>query len=793
MIALDFLAAADGTPLTKQFYFNNGEIDKTPYPHVKHVTSYRETVENLDQMYEALRSHAALNHCLLKGNLKEPLVNQSRAGQTSPDDQTRWLLLDLDFDEGYESVDDFLVDVNPAWEGISYIWQHSASAGITSPAGLRGHVFVLLEKPITPAQAKQWLMERNLLLQDTLGKHLRLTASGLALSWPLDITTCQNDKLIYIAPPTLIGMDDPIDERIVLVKRDFEFGAVPLLSQPTSKTMQDATDAINNLRRKAGLPKRNARTRTVDNIEILTNPDRAVVTGVKTARGFTYLNLNGGDSWGYYFPEKNPKIVYNFKGEPAFQLADIDPDFARQYQARLDALEEEEREELLQGRVPYVFRDARRDTYYNVLYDKPNDRIDMIAQCSSKQRLADFMSFHMTPMPDPLEDWTVEFDPTTTDVIRPDQYWINLYEPTEYVKFAHKLTPVHQIPPIIDTVLTSVTGSDPEAKERFINWIAHIFQTRRRTETAWVLQGIEGTGKGITISRILKPLLGPKHVVEWSNSAFADNFNAALEHAIILYLDEFRAASAGDPETIMARLRNYITEHRITIRGMRQNAIQVNNYLNIIIATNKVDPISIEPHDRRFNVCPAQEKKLILTPEQVDAIADELPAFASYLWNYKVDHAKVRTPMDNAAKALMTQNAHNSVQTFFDRLLHGDLAWFVSFLTEGKDQFDLIAYQRYEEVMRRWCEAALSSKDGTFNVSREDIRAAYSYIQGKTLSPAAFTRMAGIHRVPIKLVRINGTVQRGFQTYFNGKNRDAVEHAYELLTVPKTPKLERVK
>jgi hypothetical protein len=51
------------------------------------------------------------------------------------------------------------------------------------------------------------------------------------------------------------------------------------------------------------------------------------VSGVRRARGFVYLNLNGGDSWGYYFPESNPEILHSFKGEPPVRLADIAPDF----------------------------------------------------------------------------------------------------------------------------------------------------------------------------------------------------------------------------------------------------------------------------------------------------------------------------------------------------------------------------------------------------------------------------------------------------------------------------------
>jgi hypothetical protein len=41
-------------------------------------------------------------------------------------------------------------------------------------------------------------------------------------------------------------------------------------------------------------------------VRYLANPGETVVTGVKRARGFAYLNLNGGDSWAYFHPEDNP-------------------------------------------------------------------------------------------------------------------------------------------------------------------------------------------------------------------------------------------------------------------------------------------------------------------------------------------------------------------------------------------------------------------------------------------------------------------------------------------------------
>ena len=73
---ITFLSAK--IPLHKVFKAN--EI--TSYPLAKNFTSYVEEVDTLEDYANKLREHAALNHCLYKGPLKSPLVNESRANKT---------------------------------------------------------------------------------------------------------------------------------------------------------------------------------------------------------------------------------------------------------------------------------------------------------------------------------------------------------------------------------------------------------------------------------------------------------------------------------------------------------------------------------------------------------------------------------------------------------------------------------------------------------------------------------------------------------------------------------------
>ncbi|MET0087588.1 MAG: hypothetical protein ABW082_13865 [Sedimenticola sp.] len=216
MLDLHFLAAADGSPMTKGFSLDKaGNIIKHPYPMVKHFNSYTETVGDIEEFHNAIVTHAAQGHCLLKGQLDRPLINEPRAGHTSPNTTTRWMVLD----------NDYLHDISPdelmALLGLegNYIAQYSSSAGIL-PDKMGYHIFYMLDKDAHPDQLKAILKNWNMAIP-SISEHITLAASGVTLKWPLDISVCQNDKLIYIAPPICgEGIKDPLSNRINLIRKD---------------------------------------------------------------------------------------------------------------------------------------------------------------------------------------------------------------------------------------------------------------------------------------------------------------------------------------------------------------------------------------------------------------------------------------------------------------------------------------------------------------------------------------------------------------------------------------------
>jgi len=77
---LNFLSASNGLPLTKTF----SATGSTPYPLVTHVDSHTFSVDTISDFHDTLRQQSQLGHCLLKGDLKQPLVNESRKGKSTP-------------------------------------------------------------------------------------------------------------------------------------------------------------------------------------------------------------------------------------------------------------------------------------------------------------------------------------------------------------------------------------------------------------------------------------------------------------------------------------------------------------------------------------------------------------------------------------------------------------------------------------------------------------------------------------------------------------------------------------
>lgn len=762
---LNFLSAQK--PLTKKFTkLPNGEVEKTSYLNAYEVTSYEEPVHSLDDFYVELRKHADLGHCLLKGQLTRPLVNESRAGSTDANAQTHWVCLDIDGLPPTYTIDELLKLMGMG--DVSYVLQWSASQSVTSE-DLRCHVMMLLSKPASAPLLKQWLIQLN--HQTTfLRDNMALTKTNMSVTWGLDITACQNDKLIYIAPPILVGLKNPLGRkpRYELVMKNRKTLTLPASINTPEANRALTAQRIADLRRAANLPERKNNYRTYKDVEVLSKPDEATVTEVRHDRGFVYFNLNGGDSWAYYHPDNNCEIIYNFKGEPPYATKELLPDYYKQAKAAASTSASAESSVgayLADPQQPVLlaFRDRKTGIYYHGHYYPEGDDLDLAIAKSEKQ-VRDFCMQHGMPMGDFIPIWDMIFDPHGDQRVDVANRTVNLFQQTEYMLAVGKKAPAKP-PATIMKIMSHMLAQEQASINHLLNWLAFIIQKRERPKTAWVWYGTEGTGKGMFASKVLRPLLGMGQTAMREGRELAEIFNGYMKNTMLVFFDEAHLSTMKESDMVHAKLRNFITEPTISLRMMHQNATETDNHAAIICMSNKPDVILLQKNDRRWNVGPYQDIKLELTDEEIDKkIPAELQAFYDYLAHYPLDENAARTPLVTEDRDRLISTTTSSADDVAHALAakKADMGFFLDQLPSDGS---LVGYrmqssvQDYKKVLHTLLIRTRNEGTGRCKISRDELHALFEYTVGNMPnSPNKFTKFLAHRHIHTEKVRIDKPV-----------------------------------
>jgi DNA polymerase III delta prime subunit len=707
---------------------------KKPYPLVKNFTSHHhkfdKTEEGFDEFFSLLKQYAKQGAALHKGLLKRKLKNESRAMLTDRAAQTDLLVLDLDGIEFPISsnkstlsefdiqtiAEQFVTYLPPEFQDVSYIAQASASLGLKGNK-VSMHLFFLLKYPVYPKVLKEWFRTLNYEI-DFLANQLNLSANGQSIAYPLDVSLADNSKLIYIAPPKFVGLQDPIagDRFVCITRGEPTVDIVPLLKDVNPEKVHNLGVQIKDgLRKKAGLTKKAERITTVnvggEAQEVLQNPDRMTIEVCRVSEPYVNCNINGGDSGAYYFILTNPHYMYNFKGEPVFEIQKADPEF---YKSIFDTFADE-----MEGGKdarPVILRDYYTDTFYNGVFDKGKEQFtdDFPLTPTQKGSLEGFMRTHNRPMPDFVPDAQVVFDPSSGKGIQMDTapYYVNLFRKTQYMLAAEQELPevkygesenFKKYVPLSYKLIQQILGGGVTETEHFVNWLAYIYQKKQKTMTAWILTGVPGTGKGLFVHKILKPLFGESQVPMRSLENIEEQFNLYMRMALFLVVDEFRMGDSGNIGRMADKLKHQITEPTLTVRAMRANQVELPSYCNFLFLTNRADAVKIEDGDRRYNVAPRQERKLEKTfPELLTRLEDldkELYLFAGLLEKFQVDERMAHTALDNDAKRDMKLVSMSVLEEFANAIKQNNLEYFVEILdiplTNTFDAGGISTSQRY--------------------------------------------------------------------------------------------------
>jgi hypothetical protein len=151
-----------------------------------------------------------------------------------------------------------------------------------------------------------------------------------------------------------------------------------------------------------------------------------------------------------------------------------------------------------------------------------------------------------------------------------------------------------------DHILNVIANGKKSRAIWIVAWMARIFQDPggERPGTAIVLRGGQGTGKGIFVKYFGRPL-GEHYKQVAQAGQVTGRFNHHLKDALLVFVDEGFWAGDKQAEGV---IKNMITESNIAIEQKGKDVIQVENHINLIIASNNswVVPAGLE--ERRFNV-----------------------------------------------------------------------------------------------------------------------------------------------------------------------------------------------
>ena len=100
--------------------------------------------------------------------------------------------------------------------------------------------------------------------------------------------------------------------------------------------------------------------------------------------------------------------------------------------------------------------------------------------------------------------------------------------------------------------------------------------------------------------------------------------------------------------------------------------------------TNRLDAVKIDTGDRRYNIAPRQDTKLLDAhpdlPDKLYNMDHELRAFAGVLSTFKYEERSIHVPIDNRAKEQMRNVGMTVFEEFCKAIYEGDLLYFTDIL-----------------------------------------------------------------------------------------------------------------
>ncbi len=248
---------------------------------------------------------------------------------------------------------------------------------------------------------------------------------------------------------------------------------------------------------------------------------------------------------------------------------------------------------------------------------------------------------------------------------------INVFRPIDFGEGR-----VKKIPKTINKILDNLFSEQPDAKEDYINWLATIVQTGMRTGVAWGFFGASGSGKGF-MADLMQMLVGIENSsLNVSDTDLQSTFNPYAHHKQFVHLNEVASDFHGR-HGVAGKLKALISDPYIRVNQKNMPEITIDNYVNVMLNSNKPNPIEIDMDDRRWNMIvtntPLTECKWWKGNTSYQKAKSQAFEFGRYLMQYEVDMDRATRPMAmSVAKASIIEQTTSTLQVVGHAIKKGD-------------------------------------------------------------------------------------------------------------------------
>jgi hypothetical protein len=201
----------------------------------------------------------------------------------------------------------------------------------------------------------------------------------------------------------------------------------------------------------------------------------------------------------------------------------------------------------------------------------------------------------------------------------------------------------------------------------FLNWLSYILNTLKKTRNCIVLNGVQGTGKGLLYERIIKKVFGEDYCVNLLSHQLKSNFSGMLHNKLFLVAEEMERRNSYD---ILDKLKTYITDPTMTIEKKGIDSFKAENLFNMMIFSNSVAPIKIEASDRRYSVFKSDIpiKSIIDTTDLVNGLKTESDNFLKQVKSLRYDEKQATSLFETNEKTIAKEDSYGKAESIVNKL-----------------------------------------------------------------------------------------------------------------------------